>query len=314
MIRRSFFSGAPGIAWVAAACGTAGVGDGLVDRGLGIMLDSTRGEPAESEELDVVSGTAATIVAWLDFHARYDEPALLEAAVMAGDRIIAKAQREPAGVSWTLGSMPTSHNLTGFGHGASGYAWALLELYAATGENRFRDTALDAFRYERACYDAERENWPDYRESDEQPGAEPGFTVAWCHGAAGIGLVRVRAAQLLGDGQLRAEADAALRTVSRSWQEAAGGSNYSLCHGAAGNADLALLAGHVFDDDDARALATAIGDSGIDRYERARMVWPGGVTGGGESPTLMLGSAGTGYFYLRLFDPTLPSVLLLRPH
>jgi hypothetical protein len=75
-----------------------------------------------------------------------------------------------------------------------------------------------------------------------------------------------------------------------------------------------LLAGHVFDDDDARALATAIGDSGIDRYERARMVWPGGVTGGGESPTLMLGSAGTGYFYLRLFDPTLPSVLLLRPH
>ena len=35
---------------------------------------------------------------------------------------------------------------------------------------------------------------------------------------------------------------------------------------------------------------------------------PGGVT-----PSLMLGLAGIGYFYLRLHSPTVPSILLVRP-
>jgi hypothetical protein len=42
--------------------------------------------------------------------------------------------------------------------------------------------------------------------------------------------------------------------------------------------------------------------------------WPCGVPGGGESPSLMLGLAGIGHFYLRLYDPaSVPSVLLVKP-
>ena len=39
--------------------------------------------------------------------------------------------------------------------------------------------------------------------------------------------------------------------------------------------------------------------------------WPTGLAGGGDTPGLLLGTAGIGWFYLRLADPEeTPSVLL----
>jgi lantibiotic modifying enzyme len=40
--------------------------------------------------------------------------------------------------------------------------------------------------------------------------------------------------------------------------------------------------------------------------------WPCGTIQG-DTPGLMLGRAGIGYFYLRLADPNVPSVLLIDP-
>ncbi|HYP18471.1 MAG TPA: lanthionine synthetase LanC family protein, partial [Chloroflexia bacterium] len=55
-------------------------------------------------------------------------------------------------------------------------------------------------------------------------------------------------------------------------------------------------------------------DRGMVQYGQQRMPWPCGVMGGGENPSLMLGLAGIGYFYLRLYDPDkVPSVLMLQP-
>jgi len=57
----------------------------------------------------------------------------------------------------------------------------------------------------------------------------------------------------------------------------------------------------------------AIGDRGIQSVYRHRNPWPCGVVSGGETPNLMLGTAGIGYFYLRLYDSgAVPSVLLVR--
>jgi lantibiotic modifying enzyme len=47
----------------------------------------------------------------------------------------------------------------------------------------------------------------------------------------------------------------------------------------------------------------------VERYARTRAAWPCG-THTGETPNLMLGLAGIGYFYLRLAQPQVPSVLL----
>ena len=49
-------------------------------------------------------------------------------------------------------------------------------------------------------------------------------------------------------------------------------------------------------------------------FHQNRNPWPCGVMSGGETPNLMLGTAGIGYFYLRLYDAAaVPSVLLLAP-
>jgi lantibiotic modifying enzyme len=90
------------------------------------------------------------------------------------------------------------------------------------------------------------------------------------------------------------------------------GANFSLCHGLGGNADLLINASIVLDDPARMALPEQAGDQGIEQIERQDLRWPCGVTEGDETPNLMLGTAGIGYFYLRLWDPRLvPSVLIL---
>ena len=62
---------------------------------------------------------------------------------------------------------------------------------------------------------------------------------------------------------------------------------------------------------DLRRVAEAAGARALDRFEDAGMPWPCGVMGAGETPNLLLGLAGIGYFFLRLYDSgTVPTVLL----
>jgi hypothetical protein len=88
---------------------------------------------------------------------------------------------------------------------------------------------------------------------------------------------------------------------------------FALCHGAAGNAELFIEAGEVLGDPGYTAIAEAIGRQGIERYHEPRRPWPSGLTAGGDTPGLMLGLAGIGYFYLRLHDHATPSVLTIVP-
>ncbi|MGA8842561.1 MAG: lanthionine synthetase LanC family protein [Nitrososphaeraceae archaeon] len=66
---------------------------------------------------------------------------------------------------------------------------------------------------------------------------------AWCHGAPGIGLTRLRAVQLLKtksyDNDISASIKMALKMVNNEFQTPSI-DNYSLCHGLSGVADLLL--------------------------------------------------------------------------
>ena len=144
---------------------------------------------------------------------------------------------------------------------------------------------------------------------------EPSYSVAWCHGAPGIGLSRLRASSILRDDRCRTEAEVAIATTIQLLRgPALDQQNFSLCHGAGGNAEVALEAGELLDRGDLRAVAEQVGWHGIESYLKARRRWPCGVLPGGETPNLMLGLAGIGHFYLRLYDPTkVPSVLIVGP-
>src|SRR5689334_21885132 len=139
--------------------------------------------------------------------------------------------------------------------------------------------------------------------------------MAWCHGAPGIGLSRVRAVELLpAEPEVREDAAVALRTTATGVRDALDvpTTSFSLCHGVAGNAELLLYAGTSLPSPEHRAMAEHVGRVGAMRFEDAGEPWPSGVNGGGDTPNLMLGTAGIGYHYLRLADPErVPPVVIV---
>lgn len=316
--RVAFYSGYTGFAYVLIEAGAAFEDEELTGRGLRLLKALAEGDNTE-QEVDIISGYAGAIPALLAIYERHRQEFLVELAADLGEELLKRAAKSDIGWSWQTLGLPTLHDLTGFAHGAGGIGHALLELNRATGQAQFLEAAEQAFRYERHWFSPAQENWPDFRNLDGgqqvETGANLNYGVAWCHGAPGIGLSRVRAYSLLREGVYRTEAEAALRTVIRTLSPATGGwGNYSLCHGVAGNAELLIHAARALGDPSYKAAADAVGDRGMVQYGQQRMPWPCGVMGGGENPSLMLGLAGIGYFYLRLYDPDkVPSVLMLQP-
>jgi lantibiotic modifying enzyme len=314
--RPGFYSGHTGIAYVLAELSELLDRDDLFETACALLEDQLSLE-LDRHMLDVFSGSAGSIPALLRFYRKYTREVFLQLAVRHGEHLVRTANRRDEGFSWTTVVRPGQPDLLGFSHGTAGIGWSLLELYQAVQDRRYRETARGAFRYERHHFSAPQENWPDLRDSEPiEPGrkAEPAYRVAWCHGAPGIGLSRLRCFQLTGDVDFRKDAEAAIRTTMRSLDAAGlhGEANFSLCHGLAGNAELLIYAAELIRRKDCVAAAEQVGLEGIRRYERSRRPWPCGALGGREAPNLLLGLAGIGYFYLRLHRANeFPSVLIV---
>jgi len=309
---QSIYTGRLGVAVAAARIGSLLGRPDLGERGAALGRDlSPCTEPAEN---DLLAGRAGAIIGLLVLNAMTGEDVLVQKSAKIGEQLMNAGIREAQTLSWPSPSLPGQPRLTGFSHGAAGIGHALLELHRATGDHRFRVGAEDAFGYERGLYNAEARNWPDLREATTpgtQPNGGPTYALAWCHGAPGIALSRLQATELLADPQIRSEAVTALETTRDTVQAGLHTGNYSLCHGLAGNAEI-LIEGEPLLDGESGSLARTIALAGIQTYGRPGRVWPGGVPGG-HTASLFLGLAGTAYFYLRLNNPAVPSVLLMRP-
>ena len=296
-----FYSGLTGISFAAHCMGRHKQAQSL--------LESAFHTAPGAQDIDVVSGVAGAIPALLSIKSEL----ALRHATQCGDHLLACATTDGEMYSWdTVGASARRH-LTGYSHGASGIAHALLELYSVVHEDRFRDAAERALGYEHRWYDPARGNWPDFRSDAQGGGNEPAYGLAWCHGAPGIGLARLRAYEILGHEDYRKQAEIALSTTAAQLAiHTLSAQNLSLCHGACGNAELLIAASTVFGADHWMEQARDVGRYGIETFLTTRTPWPCGVLGAGETPNLMLGVAGIGYFYLRLHDPAhVPSVLLV---
>jgi len=263
----------------------------------------------QDEVLDVISGAAGCIGSLISLYRTSPSDRTVAAAMQCGDRLIARAQPMQQGIGW-MPQFPAEGPLTGFSHGAAGMAWALLELAALTGEERYRQAALAALDYERDLFSPEAGNWPDLREfktstrPTKNDQAEKHFMTAWCHGASGIGLARVLSLPYVDDRAIRADIATALRTTVRQGF----GGNHSLCHGDLGNLELLLQASQTLDDPQWRAEVDRMAAIILESIDEQG--WLCGVPLGVESPGLMTGLAGIGYELLRLAEPAcVPAVL-----
>src|SRR5262249_7360192 len=158
-----------------------------------------------------------------------------------------------------------------------------------TGNERYRAAALDAIGYERTLFAPESGNWRDLRSpaaAGRDASDRPHFMTAWCHGAPGIGLARLRSLPHLDDTAVRAEIQAALAATLAAGFDG----NQSLCHGSLGTLELLTEAAATLDSERWAPEAGRAAARVLDRIGRTG--WSCGAPLGVETPGLMTGLAG----------------------
>ncbi|WP_313537278.1 lanthionine synthetase LanC family protein [Sphingomonas sp.] len=302
-----FYGGRPGTAVALIAAGMRLDDAASIAAGRRLLASQTL-VPDAPDATDLISGLAGTALALAIGADALADGDLAERARDVALALIGLAHRDARGLSWPTMSGARA-NLTGFAHGTAGIAHALLVVDALAPSEPLRTAAIDALRYEEACYDGHHRGWPDYRVLPGYPPEQIFYPVAWCHGAAGIALMRLAARRGdVGDG---AALDAAVTAtvVEAARLRGTPGIDHTLCHGVLGLADTLLDAARAGREDAAITLISLL-DSVKRTYHDGEQPWPSGLATREEISGLMLGTAGIGWLFLRVADATLGSPLL----
>lgn len=270
------------------------------DRVCGLI---TKEHIAADRVLDVVSGAAGTILALLalDRALSGSSTAALDAANACADHLLSQRVDRPDGTTAWI-TNPVYPPLTGFAHGSTGIACALLELHARTGRRELLDTALRAWAFERSTFSEEHGDWID------QTCPTLLFANQWCFGAPGIVLGRLLTLDLLHGEEVWREIRTGLGITSRP----ALADMEHICCGDMGRVDVLVHASERLGDPDLFATACALARRVLMKAERKGR-FDGLVRSPHRDPTLFSGEAGIGYTLLRLARPgELPCLLAME--
>jgi lantibiotic modifying enzyme len=322
---RGLFDGGTGVALAALRVGLLLSDADLVDRAAAAARDAAGDlvadvrRPGADPEPDLIGGVAGDVLGLLQVGRIVGDPGFLVAAREAAGFLAEAAVPQTWGGAWRTGAARADGPpLLGFSHGAAGIALALEEVAQQVDDARLRQAAREGIEYERGWYDPDAVNWPDLRQEGVDDNAA-GALRAWCHGALGIGIARMRTAVLTGEPLALAEASGALQ-AARDEVVAAGSAlhagqarDVTPCHGLAGAVEVFLVAARAFDEP-AHARAASRAATLLVAMREAAGTWPCGLPGAGEVPGLMTGVAGVVLTLLRATNAgTLATPLLPGP-
>ena len=285
----------------------------------GTVLESIAARLSEAAPPDdVIGGAAGAIPQLLRMRNLLDGPSLTSIAMRLGESLLHHAVPEPCGLSWSSDAY-SSRNLTGLAHGVSGIANALLEVYGESLDTSYWIAAMGALSYEATFRDDGVRNWPDFRNvelwlkatandrdglvqlfeaSSKELAQQRKYSTAWCHGAPGIGLVRLNGWERFGLQEFREDALIAVETTCEHVSSQPP-MDYALCHGVFGNCELLRRA---------RAISgihcsvdAVVRERILEPLQRSRSpmpLWPCESDGELHNPGLMTGQAGIGLFLL----------------
>ncbi|MGH2988048.1 MAG: class IV lanthionine synthetase LanL [Solirubrobacterales bacterium] len=267
-------------------------------------LVATRGHGSP----DLFNGSAGRLRLHLLVWDETGEDDQVAAAVEAGETLLAAAAFVADGrPQWIV---PDGHSALsgtaplGYAHGAAGIADALLDLYDATGEERFLEVAGAALRRVArlavpSLDDGSGLEWP--RLEGDRP-----LGPMWCHGSAGIGRAFLHAARL----RLMPGALEIARRAGRSVARGGRALGPVQCHGLAGGIELLLdLARETGENawrQEAWTLARLL--EGFRGERDGRLMWASD-RGDVLAPDYMVGYSGVAMCLLRLADPERPTQL-----
>lgn len=284
---------------------------------------------------DLLNGAAGTLLGLIHLHKISQEIWVLDEIRLFIEHLIKNALYSHAGVYWDY-SEQNIRGLCGFSHGASGIGFVLGEAGRYLNNPGLFILLKQATLYETNFYNSKVGNWPDFRcgiwdkksleehkyaisENDISFFTSERYMTAWCHGAPGIGLSRLRAYELLHEKKFLNDAQNAITTVIKSLPDDSKTlhnkrlPSYTLCHGLGGNSELLLEGYRILNDKNLLDLAFSVAQKSIYSKKEYGYYLSGFHTNAGskESHSLFMGNAGIGYFYLRCLDPlSTPSILM----
>nr|WP_154984946.1 type 2 lanthipeptide synthetase LanM family protein [Paenibacillus xylanexedens] len=265
----------------------------------------------EDERLDVISGCAGTLMACVDLYTMFRLPKALDIATRCADRLLKLAVPMEQGLAWVTSAI-NKVPLSGIAHGNAGICLSLAHLYRVTGHEPYFEACLEGIKYEESIYSSEVNNWKDLRFTDGNM-SEEHYVMYWCNGAPGLGIARVGTAQELSfRGPIDVLEKDIRRAVTKTMEDGFTEVSYSLCHGDMGNLELILLAADYWQDETLEACAYQMADYIMTKVREDNGHWRCGIPSRQQIPGLMLGLAGIGYQLLRLYNRTLPSVLMME--
>jgi type 2 lantibiotic biosynthesis protein LanM len=181
---------------------------------------------ARDDSYDVVSGSAGAILGLLALYRATEDAGILQIAQNCGDHLLRHrvVDEETGELVWRVPGRLTE---TGFAHGVSGIALALLRLGVATGEVAYRDAAWGQFIF------------LEKKLGTRLEGADLHNTgAAWSHGATGIGMAVLNGLFELHHPLLQSQVEAALYWNTAHLLEGVD----NLCCGSMGRMDLLVQA------------------------------------------------------------------------
>jgi type 2 lantibiotic biosynthesis protein LanM len=253
---------------------------------------------SEDRSFDLISGSAGLILSLISLYKLEPKKSIFDLAVLAGDHLIENGKTFGSGIAWE--TIKGKH-LCGLSHGASGIAYSLLKLYEITRHEKYLETAKKGLAFESALYSQEHDNWPDLR-------TEGNFSSAsWCHGSPGIALSRLYCLSIL---QNTEDLDRGILSTIEHME-----SNLDhLCCGNFGRISVLWSAGKILGREDLKRIARNETARHLKRFKQKKLFrlycdLPEEI----QSPGLMQGLAGIGYFLLRLSKAgdSLPEILML---
>lgn len=178
------------------------------------------------QSMDCLSGLAGTVIVFTKLFKLSREKRYLETAVRMGEKIWEICETVEAGAGWRMleGVMP----LAGMAHGNSGLILAFSYLLELTKDMRYVKRIKELLTYENSLYD--NGNWKDMR----HPEGLRFCNNAWCHGAAGILLSRLKLKRC-GISKFSEEVKRDLDRCRQIFLEVVEPEELCLCHGLAGN-------------------------------------------------------------------------------
>ncbi|MBL0741383.1 lanthionine synthetase LanC family protein [Chryseolinea lacunae] len=254
-------------------------------------------------------GRAGSLLVLLHLHALTDEKWVLDLINLYVNKLMRDVRHGRQGLYWKSAQV-NAHSECGFPLGASGIGYVLLELGRYFENDTFYTFAEQVFFFEDYYRSEERNNWPN--QSAETRNAEDYFIqrenfktgnfeafrqsedLVSYNGAAGIGLARSRAYELLGKTRYRTDMDNVFDKVSTTMSDLPA---YGLYDGKIGCGMFALEAYRITKDvkylQFAKRTAREL-SYGVDYSTQVE---------GREDFSLYHGMSGVGYFYMMLQNP-----------